>query len=202
MQQNTLDELKNEITEIMKIPGESRGIAIKSHANFIIKEKGVEGVEKLERVMAEAGHPISYKDIREMDFYPLGLETATIVAARRIFDFDDDKIREMGAFEAKTSLLVRVFMQYFISLETAAKQVSAMWKKNYTAGNLKVQEINQEARKGVMVLEDFKAHPDHCISLEGYFASVVRMVVGTETSCRETKCIHKGDSRHEFIISW
>ncbi len=202
MEQSKFNELAKEIGEIMKISGESRGVAIKSHGRFVLKEKNEAGLSELEEAMKKAGHPIDYRGIREMDFYPLGMETATIVAARKIFDFDDEKIREMGAFESKTSLLVRVFMQYFISIEVAAKQVSKMWKKNYTVGNLEVREINNETRRGIMVLEDFVAHPDHCISLEGYFASVVRMVVGSEASCREEKCIHRGDSHHEFVISW
>lgn len=58
-----MDEILNKeiARKFMRIEGEVRGIALKSHQDFIIKEKEEEGLEKLEKELKELGYPIKYK---------------------------------------------------------------------------------------------------------------------------------------------
>lgn len=141
--------------------------------------------------------------MRSMDFYPLGLLAVNMLAIKRVFKYDDKKFQEMGSVEAKTSsLVIRLFMKYFVSIDLAAKKAPEMWRKHYTTGDLKVAELNKEKKYIVLRLENFSCHPLFCQDLVGYFPSIVEMVVGSDASCEETKCVHRGDEYHEYILRW
>lgn len=193
---------KDIATKLMEIKGETRGIALKSDQEFVLQEKGEEGVKLLQKTMQELGFPIDYAKIRPMDFCPVGLRAISLLIMKAIFDFDDEKFRKMGMIQSKTSLIIRLFMKYFISLSEVAKKVPDMWEKYYTIGVLTVTKISEEKKYGILKLENFRLHPLQCRVLEGYFASIISMVVKSPVICRETKCIFKGDGYHEFSAKW
>jgi hypothetical protein len=199
MKQNNL---KKEVEKAKKIKGEVRGIAPKSHLEFILKEKGEDGLKILEDKIAELGYPIKYKKMRAMDFYPLALEVAVLLALKELFNFDEKKFRELGAFGSKHSLIMRVFMKYFVSLKLTANQTPKMWRGYYTTGDLKVTELDEKKKYLVMRVENFALHPLHCQVLRGYFPSVTKMIVKSPVSCEERRCIFEGDSCHEFLLKW
>jgi len=193
---------KEEFDKLMAIKGEARGDALKGEPEFILKEKGEEGLKKLEEAMAKLGYPIKYKEINRTNFYPLGLEAVTLVLIKKIFNFDDKKFEEMGKFESKMSFIIKIFMKYFFSIERVAKEVSNMWRKNYTVGELKVAELDENKKYAILRMENFRLHPIHCITLIGYFASVLQMMVSSKVTCQETKCIFRGDPYHEYLLKW
>lgn len=190
------------VKELMQISGKVRGIAPKSHAEFILKEKGEEGVKRLENKVAELGFPIRYGEMRPMDFYPLGLEAVTLVAIKELFNFDEQKFQQLGAFQSKLSLIIRIFMKYFISTEAAAERAPDIWRRYYTVGELKITELDEEKRRGVLKVENFRLHPLHCQVLIGYFSNVIRMIVKSDVTCKETKCVFRDDECHEFESKW
>lgn len=193
---------KNTAKKLIKMTGEVRGIALKSHGEFILKEKGRQGLEKLEKEMAGLGCPIKHDELRSMAFYPIGLEAVTLLAIKKIFNFDDEKFEEIGVFGSKYSLIMKVFMKYIASIEMMAKQAPKIWSKYYTIGNLKVVELDTEKRRIILRIENFYVHPLHCLHLKGYCANVVKMAVKSSVTCEETKCVHRGDQYHEFLIKW
>jgi len=188
--------------KLMEIKGEVRGFAFKDDAEFILKEKGEEGLKKLEDELARVGYPIEYKKIKLMNFYPIGMQILNLLAIKKVFNFDDNKFREMGAFESKLPLAVRFFMRYFVSFKTMAKQTSKMWKKYYTAGDLQVSTYNEAERYAILRLKNFRLHPLHCRVLEGYFPNSAKMVVRRPVTCKETKCLFLGNAYHEFLLKW
>ncbi len=193
---------KKEFDELMSIEGEVRGVAFKTASGFIIKEKGVEGLKKIEEIITELGYPIEFRKIKIMNFYPVGLIGVIQLLLHRLFNFDKKKFIEMGTFESKVSLIIRLFMRYFVSLKAVIKEVPKMWKKYYTAGELKVIELNEKEKSAVLRLENFKIHQFHCYDLIGYFPSVLQMIVGGNPICEETKCVFLGDKYHEFLLKW
>ena len=62
---------KQELNDIMKIKGEIRGFGLETTLNFLIKEEGKEGLEKLEKAMAEIDCPTDFRNIKLLEFYPL-----------------------------------------------------------------------------------------------------------------------------------
>ncbi len=193
---------KQEFTELMRIKGKVRAVGMKSYADFILKEEGEEGLKKLENVLAELGYSIKFKEIRAMDFYPLGILVAMLVAIKRLFNYDDRKFREMGRFHTKASLLIKLFVRYFFSIERVLKELPKMWRKHLTVGDLKVAEYNKEKKYIILRLENYHCHPLHCQILIGYLPSALKMIIGNEGICEETKCIYKGDECHEFLVKW
>ena len=191
---------KQEFDELMKIEGEARGLGFQTEAKFVLKEEGEEGLKRLDNQMAKLGYP--YSKIKTMDFYPLGLLAVNMLVIKRLFNYDDRKFQEMGKFEAKSSLIIRLFMKYFVSLKRVAKESPKMWRKYYTVGDLKVPEINQGKRYIIIRIENFSLHPILCQILIGYFQSIVKMVLRDETTCEETKCVFRGDECHEFLMRW
>ncbi len=193
---------KEELEELMRIEGETRGMSIKGEADFILKEEGEEGLKKLEETVANLGFPIKFNEVKSMDFYPLYVEAVMLVAIKKLFNYDEKKFQEMGRFESKLSLIIKLFIKYFVSLERAIKVAPRMWRENYTVGNLKVAEFDEEKKYALLRIENFRFHPLHCQDLKGYFSGVIQMIVGKPVTCQEMKCIHRGDEYHEFLMKW
>ena len=193
---------KKELGKLMKIEGEGRGVLFKTASKFILEEEGKEGLRKFENVLANLDYPIKLKKIRAMDFYPVGMYVAMLVATKRIFNFKDEKFIEMGRFESKISIIIRLFARYFFSIDTAVKQVQKIWSTYFTKGDITVTELDLDKKYGVFRVENFNLHPLHCLVLVGYFPSVVQMVVGSESTCQERKCVHRGDDYHEYLLKW
>ncbi len=194
---------KKSAEKLMSIEGDVRGMALKSHGSFIIKEKGEEGLKRLEQEMKRLGCPFEYKKIEPMDFYPVGIEALELILAKEIFDFQDKKFEEMGRFGAKSSLIMRFFTKYLFSINTVVKHASKIWRRYYTRGKLEVKVMDPEQRRAVVQLRDFQIHVYHCLHVKGFLESVLKMTLGGRpVKIEETKCISRSDQYHEFIVTW
>ena len=140
---------KEELEELIKIEGKTMGNSIKNSGEFILREEGEEGLKKLEDAMSALGYPIRYREIKATSFYPSNLLAITFVTMKRLFSYDDKKFQEMGEFRAKFSLIIRLFMRYFVSIDKAAKALPIIWRKLFTTGDARVVELNKEARYAI-----------------------------------------------------
>lgn len=188
--------------KLLAIPGEVRGVALLNHQDFVIKEVGKEGLQKLAKALSELGYPMVYGDIHPFKFYPLGMEMIELLTMKQLFNFDDKKLEEIGVFASKFSVLMRPFLKFFISIKTIASQAPRIWSKYYTVGDLVVKGLDESNGEVMLIVENFNLHPVHCVQLKGFFSNIVKMVVGKPVSCEETKCVHRGDHRHEFSLKW
>lgn len=193
---------EEKLNKIMSLKGKVRGVVIRDGIEYVLKEKGQEGVQKLEEAMEQAGYPIKYQEIRLNDFYPIGYQALTLELIKRVLGFDKKEFQKMGEFTPKFSILIKIFMKYFISMDRLAKEVPKMWKKHYTVGNINILEMDQEKKRGTIRIENFECHPLHCQSLVTYLPTIVQMVIGEKVECKETKCVHRGDNYHEFLLQW
>ena len=82
---------EEKVKEWLAIEGEVRGMAIKSHAEFILKEKGKEGLKRLEKRINELGYPFKSKQIGSMGFYPIGLEVLVLLVVKELFGFKSER---------------------------------------------------------------------------------------------------------------
>lgn len=192
---------KEESDELMRVKGETIGVAIREHKKFILNEKGEEGLKKLEDTIVGLGYP-EYRKIKPMSFYPIGLYALTLLVVKRLFNFDNEKFEEMGRFNAKMSIIIRFLMRFLVSVDRAAKEVSAMWKRYYTVGNLRTVEYDEQKRYAILRLEKFRLHPLHCQISKGYFSTILKIIVKSSVTCEEIKCVHRGDEYHEFLMKW
>ena len=193
---------KQELEELMNLKGEVKGTGIKTHGKFILKEEGEEGLKKLEDTIAEFGYPIKFREIKATTLYPFGVEAVILLAIKRLFNYDNKKFNEMGKFHAKVSLIIRLFLKHFVSLERVSEEGPKIWRRYFTIGNLEAPEINEEERYLIFRVKDFKFHPLHCQILMGSIPTIIQMIVGKKVTNQETKCVHRGDDYHEFLIKW
>jgi len=188
--------------EFIKLEGEVRGISIKADGENILEKNGEKGLKKLEAKLSEIGHPVEFKKVKTMNFYPLGLKAIVLLSIKEVFEFSDEDISKMGEFQSKLSLIIKTFMRYFFSLQKMAQKTQDLWSKYYTVGTLAVIELNEKEKRGILRLKNFKLHPLHCKLLCGFFGSIVKMMVKNPTTCKEIKCMFKGDDYHDFLIKW
>ncbi|MBD3207844.1 MAG: hypothetical protein GF370_00090 [Candidatus Nealsonbacteria bacterium] len=193
---------KEELEEIRNLKGKIRGVAIKGELEFILKAEGEEALNTIEEIANKNGYPLEYGKIKDMAFYPLSLYILMQVLMHKLFGYGQKEFREKGRFLTRVSLIIRLFTQYFVSIDNIATQVPAMWRKYYTVGNLEVSGIDKEKGEGTLRLKDYVAHPMHLESLKGFFAGVLQMVVNKETTCQEIKSPTRGDPYYEFLLKW
>ncbi|MBZ9578677.1 hypothetical protein KJA14_02395 [Patescibacteria group bacterium] len=195
---------KETAKQLMKIEGEVRGVTFKTDTEYILKEKGEEDLNQLEEELEKLGYPIKYKEIKTMAFYPVGLRALSLLATKKVFNFDNEKIREMGLFATKVSLIVKLSLKYFFSLQRVFfKEAPKMWKKHWTVGELIPVELNEGGKYGILRLKNFDLHPIYCYYLGGYFCGILQMMIKTpKITFEETKCTFKGDEYHEYLLKW
>ena len=191
-------------SKLMAIQGEIRGIDLKADAEFIVKERGEESLKKIKEELEEIGYPIEYERLEVMNFYPGGLKALSLLAIKKVFNFDDRKIEEMGKLAPKTSLIIKLFIKYFSSVSKLFfEETPKIWKEHWTAGEFLPAVLNEEKKFAVVRIKNLNLHPIYCLYLRGYFSTLSKMITGGQKiNCQEIKCPFRGDEYHEFLITW
>lgn len=193
---------KEERDYLSQIKGEVRGLGLKITSNFVLKEKGEEGLRLLEKTMKELGYSLEYKKIRAINFYPLRIDIINLLVASRLFNFDDKKIQEIGRALATAPLALKVLLKYLTSLNNLTSNVSVAWRKAYSIGNLQLILFNRKEKYTILRLENFDIHPIYCQLFIAYFSTILQMVIKKDVICEETKCALRGNPYHEFVLKW
>lgn len=193
---------KERVEQLMDVEGEARGVALKDDLDFVLEEKGEQGLKKVEAKMKELGYPLKYKEIRSMDFYPMGLANLLLLVIQEAFNFNEQDLERWGGAIVKFSIFTKIFLKYFGSLKLIAREAPKIWVKHYTIGELEMPDFSEEKKYVILRIKNFKTHPIHCPLLKGMFSKITQMVVKSPASCKETKCMFKGDEFHELLLTW
>lgn len=181
-------------------------MTLENHFNFIEETEGKEGVEKVEKELEKLGCPLKYEEIKNFHWYSEKLDDAILFVAKRIFNWDDDKIRESGKWGAKISYITRIMMKYFVSIERVFREVNNYWRKYHTCGNLIPVQIKEKERNLILELKDFNnVAPEHYRYLEGYFWQIGSCLLPKENlriKIKETDCFFEGKDIHRFKVEW
>lgn len=192
---------KRELGDLMKIKGEVRGAVFQTDAKYVLEKAGEMGLKKLEKKIKALGYEIPYRQAKATDWYPIGFRLISLLAIQNTFNFSDLEIREMGKTAPKFSFIVKFLFKLFSFLEKFVKQIPKFWKEHFTVGELEVLKLDEKNKKLIIHLKDVRLHPLFCLYLEGYCERILQFVVN-QPSCRETKCMFKGNPYHEYIFSW
>ena len=194
---------KEEIQDLMGIKGNARGAILQSHGIFIQKKEGKEGLEAVEKKTAELGYPVNFKKFRSGEWYPESLSTLIILTAKNLFGWTEKDIFEMGRSAPKYNFIAKILMRYFVSLEKFMAEVPKYWSKHFDCGKLEVIQFDEKKKYIVLREKDFKFHPITCIYHAGYYQGISEYIIKSEKiSVEETKCVFKGDSYNEYLITW
>lgn len=194
---------QEELKQLAGVRGRVIGLSLKNDFDFILAEKGEEGLRKVEREMARLGYPLKYRGLEDFQWYDEKMNLILHVS-QKVFDWDDEMMREMGRWTAKISFITRVMMRYFVSLERVIRELGKYWGRYHTTGRLVPEEMDEKRRHLTLVLKDFSpGYPAPCRYLEGYFYQIASYLVPQEKlEVRETGCAFRGGKEHRFRVTW
>jgi hypothetical protein len=179
-----------------------RGAAFHTDARYIryvMKDTGLDAVRTETNRM---GYLIDYDKMITTKWYPLNLRLISLLSAKKTFGWDDEKIMNMGRIAPRYSLITKMMLRYFVSLERVCSEVPKYWQKHYTVGRME-SELHRSENKIKLRLKEFQLHPIMCTYLSGYYLGVTELVDNFKNlRIEEIKCIHTGDDHHEFNVVW
>ena len=204
--------LKNQITKeaikkLMATPEKIKGTSFKGEMEYVLGKEGEEGLKAVEKETKRLGYPIKYNEIKDADWYPIGLKIVSLCAILNIFHWGEKEVAEIAEAAPKVSFVVRFFMKYFTSPEKIFRMAaSRMWERYYNVGSLEAVDFKRTPADGYAILriKDFKVHPIYCFFLGRFFIGVFKLAEPRfkEITVKETKCMFKGDPYHEYLIEW
>ena len=186
----------------MSFQGRVRGEKFKTHATYILLKKGDEGLKAIEKKMEEIGYPFKFKEIRSLDWYPVGYSPLVMIIAKNLFNWTDKDIFDMGYSAPKCSFIFKMALRWAVSIKRMTEEGPGYWRKHYDFGEIKAVDINTDKKEVVVRISGFKLDPIKCPYLQGYILRMLQYVIKGEARIEESKCIHKGDDYEEYIIRW
>ncbi len=81
------------VKKLTQVKGECRGMHLKNDADFIVSQKGETGLKQVEEKLKKLGCAIKYREIKSLDFYPLGWRAISLLAIQDVFSWQNQNIR-------------------------------------------------------------------------------------------------------------
>ncbi len=192
---------KTKADGLMQIRGRVRGAVFETDAEYIKHRYGPAAIDRIMAALETIGYPLRYKDVKSMEWLPLGLRALSLLVIKDVFKWNGEEIKKMGDAAPKYSFIVKLLMKFFVSPRVAFNHAPEYWVKHYDTGRLVAVELNEETGDAVIHLHDFNVHPVYCKYLEGYFQRLFKFMYPTSLiEIHETKCMCQGDPYHEFIV--
>jgi hypothetical protein len=195
------EELKKTADELMLKKGNMKGDALGTHAAFIRYKEGEDGVRKVEEKMEQLGYPIRFKDISIYNWYPVAQILLCMIVAKEIFNWKDSDIEEAALFTIKNSSFIKLYFKFFVSLEKLVQLMPQYWEKNYDFGKIEIT-YDKENEKAHIRIKDYDFHPLNCLAFKAMGREFIYLAKGKKPILEETKCTHKGDPYHEYLVTW
>lgn len=194
---------ESEFKSIIEIPGEVRGAAFLTDAEYIHAVRGGDGLRQIESSLGSYGIQLSYGAIRAMQWLPLRTRALSMVMMREHFGWQENDFHAMGDIGPKHSFIIRLMGRFVASPKAVFESAPAYWKKYYTVGSIEQVTIDLERRLWAFRLINFKVHVMYCWYLKGYFSRLIQHTIPKQKiTVEEVRCIFKGDDVHEFKCGW
>ncbi len=195
---------KAEAQKIAKLKGNVSGAIIKAYEKFISNKKGEEGVNKVEKRLAELGQPLKFAEVSTFGWYPEAMACLIGVAVLEVFDWDEQKEYEVGHDAPLYSVITKLLMQYFASIEITFKGTPIYWRKHFDFAELKCTELDMKNSTAILRLTDFKKfHPTVYIYMNGYLTMIIEFATKSgQVKTEQIKSLYAGDPYDEFRINW
>ncbi len=195
----------NETVESLKnIKGSVKAVALQTDKIFIEIQKVENGEFLVEEEMEKMGFPFRYGTLKSpSDLIPLNVRIASLLAIKKVFHLENEQIMEMGRLATRSSFFTKLTLRYLISLKKMAKEIPRHWQRHFTIGSMDPCELHEDERFFIVRLKDFKTHAIFCTYFSGYIIGMVELIGNyTNLTVQETKCQHRDDKFHEFIVTW
>jgi len=195
---------KEEVQKITKLKGNVSGAIIKAYEKFILNKKGEKWIKKVEERLAELGQPLKFAKVSSFGWYPESLVCLIGIAILEVFDWDEKKEFEVGYDAPLYSVITKLLMQYFSSIEVTFKGTPIYWRKHFDFAELKCTKLDTKKKLATLRLTGFKKfHPTVYIYMQGYLTRIIEFGTrGANVKVEQTKCLYNNDPYDEFKISW
>ncbi len=188
-EQNSLRKVKAEVIRIEK--------------NYILEKEGEEGIKRVLERVKELGGELDLEKLNSLTWEEEWKSSVLVAVSADVFKWTEEDIFQMGRYSPRASFFIKSIIQYLISLEVVFNNMGKYWNKHHNFGSLEGKEINEKEKYLILHKKNFLTLPEMCIYHAGYFQGIAEFVIkGKNIKTKETKCMHKGDSYHEYIISW
>lgn len=195
-----MENLKKTADRLMEKDGEIRGEILLGHLEFVKREEGQGGLDRLIATFEELGYPIDLEEINPMGWIKISWGTMIGVLGKELFDWKDEDVKKMGSFAPKVLTINKLFMRHLVSVDMLLAGAEKYWKKACTVGKLEIVEKMDGYAE--VDLKDYDYHPVDCLFISGYVETVFGLCTKGQVEVKELKCIHKGDGVHRFSIIW
>ena len=195
---------KKEVNRLKKIKGNIKGDILKAFHEYILREKGEKGVKAVEKRLKELGWPFQFKEVSAFKWYPEALICLTHLVYLEVFNLDESKGFDLGYNSPLYSIVIKLLMQYFISVDRVAKEAPKFWQRYFDFGEMKCTKIDLRKQYTILCLYGFKKfHPLVYDYLRGYLAKAAEMTArGKNVKVEQTKSLYNNDPYDEFKITW
>ena len=174
--------------ELKQAKGEICGAVLSTDMRYILSHGTTSDLQMIEGRLKALGCQFRYGNIKNTDWYSLGLRLASFLLVIQHFNLDDKGIKQMGMYAPNVSPMLKLYIKYFGNINIFTKNMSAYWKKHYTVGKLELVEMNKKTGKIKVHIKGFY-EPINNVNkevarlyilkyLEGYFESVTKMLLG------------------------
>jgi predicted hydrocarbon binding protein len=204
MQKELKDNFKKTIERLKSLEGNIRGCCLKSMVDALLEAKEEKFLPAIQQKLTEYGFEEDLRKIGALKWYPVAFIIASIFSFYEVLNWEESDIKEAGRNcpNSSAQILFRLSV-YTISFEKVFQKLSYFWQKLVGLGELESVELNEEEKYGIVRIKKFPIHPLYCVFIKGFGEGFGKLLIKSEkVSVEETKCIHKGDKYHEFVVRW
>jgi hypothetical protein len=195
---------KEYVEELIKMQGKIRGLVLTTLRDYIANKKGGGSIIKIEKRMKELGYPLDFSQISSVKWYPASLITIAMLAVLDTFHWGGKENFQLGYEAPITSILAKLMLRTFTSLNAAFAVTPKFWKNYTDLGEMKWIKTNMEKKEAVLRLSNYpKVHPVFYEYFRGYLKRIMEIMVKTKNvEVKITKSIFKDDPYDEFTFTW
>jgi hypothetical protein len=195
--------LKKTADRLVSIKGNVRGEVFRNTFSYVLENEGEEGVKALEEKLAELGHPLKFKEVDRMAWYPEGLSVLLVLLTKEVLNWKDSDVFKMGNSVLRYSFIIQFMVRHLISLDKVLEKAPILWDKHFDFGKLTILDANKKEKYARLAVEGHNFHEVACHYLAGYFLAVVQLCIKSDKiTIEEVNCCHQGHPFDEFLIKW
>ncbi len=195
--------IKEKAKELMAKGGNTKGETLNFILQYLQRKEGEESLSKLKQVLKELELPIDIEKVKDSNLIKESFVALVIITIKELFNWTDEDVFNMGKEEPKSSLIVKLLMKYLVSMEKTFEKAPDFWRKFTDFGYIESVEFNNKESYFVLRLHNYNIDPVMCRYLAGVFFTMASFALKEgNVTIEETRCMHKTDEYHEYVIGW
>ena len=180
-----------------------RGAALNNDLAYIRQQEGEKRTNELIRkIREERDSNFDPGKINGMSWYPLEWQEYLLLETKKQLQWQEKDIFQMGYHAPQYSILLKIFLRYFLGTESALRNSNRSWRQHYNIGRVSRHKIDKKKKQIFFKIEDFYVDPVLCPLLQGALSFFASMATGKEIKVKEAQCELKEKGYCEIVLVW